>query len=99
MAWNEPGKDDKDPWKNKGGKNQGPPDLDDIFKDLGNKFGGIFGNKSSGSGGGKNFSSVGISLALIVAVLVYAFSGFYTIKEAEKGILLRFGQYLSLIHI
>ena len=27
MAWNEPGKDDKDPWKNKGGKNQGPPDL------------------------------------------------------------------------
>jgi membrane protease subunit HflK len=97
MAWNEPGKDDKDPWKNKGEKNQGPPDLDDIFKDLGNKFGGIFGGKSSGTGGGKSFSSLGMSLALIVAVLVYAFSGFYTIKEAEQGIVLRFGQYAGTV--
>lgn len=97
MAWNEPGKDDKDPWKNKGGKNQGPPDLDDLLKDLGNKVGGIFGGKSSGSGSGKSFSSVGIGLALIVAVLVYAFSGFYTIKEAEQGIVLRFGQYSGTV--
>ncbi|WP_286233831.1 FtsH protease activity modulator HflK [Thalassotalea sediminis] len=96
MAWNEPGKDDKDPWKNKGGKNQGPPDLDDLIKDLGNKFGGVFGGKSSG-GGGKSFSSIGLGLAIIVAVLVYAFSGFYTIKEAEKGIVLRFGQYAGTV--
>lgn len=93
MAWNEPGKDDKDPWKNKGGNNQGPPDLDDLFKDLGNKFGGIFGGKSSGGKSGKSFSSIGISIALIVAIVVYVFSGFYTIKEAEQGIVLRFGQY------
>ncbi|WP_076417786.1 FtsH protease activity modulator HflK [Colwellia sp. UCD-KL20] len=94
MAWNEPGNNDKDPWKNKGGKNQGPPDLDDLFKDLGNKFGGIFGgNSSNGGKANKNFSSIGISIALIVAVLVYVFSGFYTIKEAEQGIVLRFGQY------
>jgi membrane protease subunit HflK len=97
MAWNEPGKDDKDPWKNKGGKNQGPPDLDELLKDLGNKVGGVFGGKSSGSGGGKSFSSVGMSLALVVVVLVYAFSGFYTIKEAEKGIVLRFGQYAGTV--
>ena len=97
MAWNEPGKDDKDPWKNKGGKNQGPPDLDDLLKDLGNKVGGIFGGKSSGGGSGKSFSSVGIGLALVVAVLVYAFSGFYTIKEAEQGIVLRFGQYSGTV--
>jgi modulator of FtsH protease HflK len=97
MAWNEPGKDDKDPWKNKGGKNQGPPDLDDLLKDLGNKVGGIFGGKSSGGGSGKSFSSLGISLALIIAILVYAFSGFYTIKEAEQGIVLRFGQYSGTV--
>jgi len=97
MAWNEPGKDDKDPWKNKSGNNQGPPDLDDLLKDLSNKVGGIFGGKSSGSGSGKSFSSIGLGLALIVAVLVYAFSGFYTIKEAEKGIVLRFGQYAGVV--
>ncbi|GLX78146.1 protease modulator HflK [Thalassotalea insulae] len=97
MAWNEPGKDDKDPWKNKGGKNQGPPDLDDLLKDLSNKVGGIFGGKSSGGGSGKSFSSIGIGLILIVAVLVYVFSGFYTVKEAEKGIVLRFGQYAGTV--
>lgn len=98
MAWNEPGNNDKDPWKNKGGKNQGPPDLDDLLKDLGQKFGGIFGGKSSGgSNSGKSFTSVGVGLALVVAVLVYAFSGFYTIKEAEQGIVLRFGQFAGTV--
>ncbi|KXJ49758.1 MAG: membrane protease HflK [Colwellia sp. Phe_37] len=97
MAWNEPGNNDKDPWKNKGGKNQGPPDLDDLLKDIGNKFGGIFGGKKSGGGSGKSFSSIGIMILLVVAILVYAFNGFYTIKEAEKGIVLRFGQYAGMI--
>ena len=30
-------------------------------------------------------------------MLVYAFSGFYTIKEAEQGIVLRFGQYAGTV--
>ena len=61
------------------------------------KFGGIFGGKKSGGGSGKSLSSVGIMVLLIVAMLVYAFTGFYTIKEAEKGIVLRFGQYAGLV--
>ncbi len=103
MAWNEPGNNDKDPWKNKGGKNQGPPDLDELLNDLGKKVSGIFGGKGGGnsSGGsapsGKSFSSIGISLVLIIAIVVYAFSGFYTIKEAEKGIVLRFGQFSGTV--
>ena len=99
MAWNEPGNNEKDPWKNKGGKNQGPPDLDDLLKDIGNKVSGIFGGKSSkgGNGKGKGASSVGIVIALIVGILVYGFSGFYTIKEAEQGIVLRLGQYAGLV--
>lgn len=99
MAWNEPGKDDKDPWKNKGGKDQGPPDLDELLNDLGKKVTGIFGGKTtkSGSGSGKSFSSIGLSILLIVAAVVYAFSGFYTIKEAEQGIVLKFGEYSGTV--
>jgi len=97
MAWNEPGNNDKDPWKKKGDKNQGPPDLDDLLKDIGNKVGGIFGGKSSSGGNNKGASSVGLVIALIVGILVYGFSGFYTIKEAEKGIVLRFGQYAGTV--
>jgi len=99
MAWNEPGNNDKDPWKNKGGKNQGPPDLDELLNDLGKKVTGIFGGKTTkgGSGSGKSFSSIGLSLVLIIASVVYAFSGFYTIKEAEQGIVLRFGEYSGTV--
>ncbi len=99
MAWNEPGNNDKDPWKNKGGKNQGPPDLDELLNDLGKKVTGIFGGKTTknSTGSGSNFSKIGVSLVLIIAVVVYIFSGFYTIKEAEQGIVLRFGQYSGVV--
>ena len=99
MAWNEPGNNDKDPWKNKGGKNQGPPDLDELLNDLGKKVTGIFGGKTTkgGSGTGKSFSSIGLSILLIIGMVVYAFSGFYTIKEAEQGLVLRFGQYSGTV--
>lgn len=99
MAWNEPGNDEKDPWKNKGGKNQGPPDLDELLNDLGKKVTGIFGGKTTkgGSGSGKSFSNIGLSILLVVASVVYAFSGFYTIKEAEQGIVLKFGEYSGTV--
>jgi len=41
MAWNEPGGNNNDPWKNRGGRDQGPPDLDDVFKNLFGKFGNL----------------------------------------------------------
>ena len=49
MAWNEPGGNNNDPWKNKGGNNQGPPDLDEVFKKLFSKFGGNGGSNRGGS--------------------------------------------------
>ncbi|SNY52777.1 protease FtsH subunit HflK [Arsukibacterium tuosuense] len=91
MAWNEPGNNGKnnDPWK-QGGRDQGPPDLDEVFRNFGKKFGGIFGggNKSSGNG-----ASAAFILILVIAAVVWGISGFYTIKDAERGVILRFGQY------
>ena len=91
MAWNEPGNNGKnnDPWK-QGGRDQGPPDLDEVFRNFGKKFGGMFGggNKSSGNG-----ASAAFILILVIAAVVWAISGFYTIKDAERGVTLRFGQY------
>jgi membrane protease subunit HflK len=89
MAWNEPGGDKNDPWKNRGGKEQGPPDLDEVLKNLFGKF-----TKSGGSGGGSGKSYTGMGLGLLVAIIViiWGLSGFYTIKEAERGVILRFGE-------
>ena len=90
MAWNEPGNNgkDRDPWGNNG-KNQGPPDLDEMLRKVSRRFGGLFGGGKSGGDVGK----FGLSIALVVAVVVWVVSGFYTISEAERGVVLRFGEY------
>ncbi|MCQ8891090.1 FtsH protease activity modulator HflK [Pseudoalteromonas carrageenovora] len=95
MAWNEPGNNgnDKDPWNNKGGRDQGPPDLDEVFRKFSNKLGGFFGGKKSGNGSGGGLGGAGISFILIIAVIVWALSGIYTVKEAERGVVLQFGKY------
>ena len=89
MAWNEPGnKGNKDPWGNKSGNDKGPPDLDEVFRNLSKRFGG-----GKGNGKGPTVSSFGLIIVLGIAVVVWGLSGFYTIKEAEKGVALRFGEY------
>ncbi|MEL0640269.1 FtsH protease activity modulator HflK [Pseudoalteromonas aliena] len=95
MAWNEPGNNgnDKDPWNNKGGRDQGPPDLDEVFRKFSNKFSSLFGGKKSGNGSGGGLGGAGISFILIIAVIVWALSGIYTVKEAERGVVLQFGKY------
>lgn len=94
MAWNEPGNNGKnnDPWK-QGGRDQGPPDLDEVFRNFGKKFGGLFGG--NGSNNGSSGASALFTVVLVVALIVWALSGFYTIKDAERGVILRFGQYHS----
>ena len=99
MAWNEPGNNGKnnDPW-NQGGKNQGPPDMDEVFRNLSKKLGGIFGGNKGGSSDNGNGGSAALVLLLVVALIGWLFSGIYTIKESERGVILRFGQYHSEVN-
>jgi len=94
MAWNEPGKGDKDPWGDRG--NDGPPDLDDVLRNLQKKLGSFFGgsesssdNDDSSNGGG----TLGFGLIFAIIFLVWLASGIYIIEPAEKGVVLRFGAY------
>lgn len=115
MAWNQPGNNgqDRDPWGsskpggnsegngNKGGRDQGPPDLDDIFRKLSKKLGGLGGGRNNGSGGNSGpRAPIGgrvVSIAAAAVVIIWAASGFYTIKEAERGVVTRFGQFSHLV--
>lgn len=89
---------------NKGGRDQGPPDLDDIFRKLSKKLSGLGGGKGSNSnnnGGtgtsGPGFSGRIIGIAAVAVVVIWAASGFYTIKEAERGVVTRFGKFSHLV--
>ena len=56
MPWNQPGSNDRDPWGQGNGQN-GPPDLDEVIRDLQKKFGGLFGGGGSGRKGGGRLPS------------------------------------------
>ena len=107
MAWNEPGNNgndnDKDPWGGgrKGG-DQGPPDIDEVVRNLTKKFNSLFGGGGSGSGstgssssGGGGLSAGLIAGLVVVVAVVWAFMGVYIVDAAERAVVLRFGKVLD----
>ncbi|MFK5913541.1 MAG: FtsH protease activity modulator HflK [Woeseiaceae bacterium] len=100
MAWNEPGGNgsngSKDPWGGNKGGQDGPPDLDEVFKKLNEKVTSLFGGKggrSSGGGGSSAASSKGFGFLAAIAVVLWGFSGIYIIDEGREGVVLRFGGF------
>ena len=94
MAWNEPGNqsNNQDPWGGKQRKgDQGPPDLDEVFRKLRGMFGGVLGGGEPS--GNKSGGLSGLLLIGGALVLAWLATGFYKIEEAERGVILQFGQY------
>lgn len=89
MPWNEPG-GDKDPWKRSNNKGSSSAGLDDLIEKVSQFFGGSS-NKKDDNDNNKN--GIGITLILIIGLIVWAFTGIYTIDEGERGVVLRFGAY------
>ena len=92
---------------NNGGNNQGPPDLDEALKKFQDKLNGMLGgsgkkgsggNGSGKSGGGKPRNSLALpGLLVIVALAIWAASGFYLVDQSERGVVLRFGEYQGIV--
>jgi len=102
MAWNEPGGNDNDPWGNR--KNSGgPPDLDEVFKNLKKKLDALAGGKSGGGGGsgssgnfpGGNLSNKAIGLGVGVLALLWLATGIYVIQPAQAGVVTQFGAHVD----
>ncbi|TRW49044.1 FtsH protease activity modulator HflK [Aliidiomarina halalkaliphila] len=99
MAWNQPGNSgkDKDPWgNNQGGRDQGPPDLDEALRSLMSKLGLGGGKGGQGGSGGSTTSGIPgkvVGFALVLVAVIWFIAGFYTVREAERGVIQRFGAY------
>jgi modulator of FtsH protease HflK len=108
-------------WGNRGGNdggdsnnggprrpNQGPPDLEELWRDFNRKLNGMLGKK--GGGGGNNggggdgprmpqidfnpkFIGGGISLLIGLVVVVWLASGFYIVDASQRGVVLQFGKF------
>jgi modulator of FtsH protease HflK len=93
--------------QNGGGGRDGPPDLDELWRDFNKKLSGLFGGKGGGprrgNGGGDpngpNFQpsmrSAGVGAALIagVIVLIWLGSGIFVVQEGQQAVVTQFGRY------
>jgi len=97
MSWNEPGGDkNKDPWSGRNSENT-PPDLDEAMRSLQNKLGGLFGggNNSNNQDGEGGPSLKGLGLLAVGALALWSASGFYIVDEGNRGVEMRFGEYIA----
>jgi membrane protease subunit HflK len=98
MAWNEPGGNPgkRNPWgSNK--PEQGPPDLDEVIRNLQRRLSALFGGGTGGrsTGGGTPGRGFGVGTILLALATIWAFTGLYQVDAAERGIVLRFGRHVD----
>jgi len=80
----------------------GPPDLDELFKDLKNKMNRVIGGKASGGGNnGQKPNSSGSQLSadnipigpiIIIVALIWLATGFYIVDQGSRGVVFTFGK-------
>jgi membrane protease subunit HflK len=106
MAWNEPGNssDDnkpRDPWGQGGRKPEGPPDLDQLLKQLQKKIRNLFGGGSArntnspGKKDGDALNLMGIICLLLLSV--WFLMGAYQLDEQEQAVVLRLGVFHEIV--
>lgn len=90
MALNDPN------WGKRG--NEGPPDLDELWRRLNQRLNSMFGGKGGGTApqtpSGRQMGG-GVGLLLIIVLLVWLASGFYIVDAPQRGVVLRFGKYVE----
>ena len=78
----------------------GPPDLDELWRDFNQRLSRLFGGSGNGdgpSGGGspRDARQAGIGVLVVLGALfaIWACTGFYTVQEGQVGVVSTFGRY------
>lgn len=78
--------------------NEGPPDLDEVFRDLNQKINNLFG-KGGGKGNTPPSTNEPINLPIlpiiVVILLIWLATGFYIVDQGSLGVKQRFGAYVE----
>ena len=90
-------------------KQDGPPDLDEVLKDLGRKIDNIFkrkprivvdnnGGGANNNGNKQNINGGDIPLLpiLLIVFLIWLLTGFYIVDQGSRGVVLRFGEHINI---
>lgn len=92
-------------------KPNGPPDLDEVWRDFNNRLGALFGRKPKrggqfgGGGGGHNGANFQLPksspkmlvIGVVVIVAVWLASGFLIVQEGHVAVITKFGKYTKTL--
>jgi len=84
-------------WGKRGGGNEGPPDLDEMWRSFNRKLNGLFSRR--GGGGPTRRAAEHASarwragLICLVVLVAWLASGFYIVVEGQRGVVLTFGKF------
>lgn len=80
----------------KGPGNDGPPDLDQLWRDFNQRLNRLFGKRGGGDGGGyrPDARGVGVTASVVgaILVLIWLASGAFIVPEGQVGLVSTFGQ-------
>lgn len=102
--WGRNGQDDEDkdkPRQQNQRPQDGPPDLDELWRDFNRRLNGLLGRKDNGGGGGFNNaprvpgkgSNVGIGVIVAAVIGIWLASGFFMVQEGQTAVILQFGKF------
>jgi membrane protease subunit HflK len=83
----------------------GPPDLDQLWRDFNQKLSALFGGKGGNRGNGTpptgmppsgKAAGIGIGIILAVVALIWAASGFFMVPEGHRAVLTTFGKFSGM---
>lgn len=78
----------------------GPPDLDQLWRDFNQRLNRMFGNKKGGGGGAggdtppdMRGAGIGAGAIVVIALFFWAISGFFIVQEGQTAVVKTFGKY------
>ncbi|XHS78181.1 FtsH protease activity modulator HflK [Burkholderiaceae bacterium UC74_6] len=87
-------------------RNDGPPDLDELWRDFNRKLSNLFGGKGNngndnkgGDDGRPEMKGAGLGVGLVIGVVVVAWlgSGIYIVQEGQQAVVTSFGKYSKTV--
>ena len=81
-----------------GGGNQGPPDLDELWRNFNRRLSELFGRRRGGPDepprppSGRGLGG-GACVLIALVLVIWLASGFYIVVEGQRGVVLTFGRY------
>jgi membrane protease subunit HflK len=79
--------------------NEGPPDIEQMWRDFNQRLSRFLGEKGDQNGGGGGFNpdstsaKIGLGMIVVIFLFVWLVSSFFTVREGQTAVITTFGKY------